>query len=416
VALIASATAWSYMQRVLLPWEEHVNVKPGKLKAEMGDLYPRWVGTRELLLSGRNPYGKEVSSEIQMGFYGHAIDQTYDKPASEIVDEQRFVYPLYVVLLLAPTVHLDFAHLQMWAPVIFEALTVISVWLWIGVVRWRPPPLVTASLVLLVASSPQVAQGLRLRQIGLFVAFLVALAAWLVTREHYFAGGALLAIATIKPQMVVLCIAWFLLWSFGSWKRRWPLAAGFGSALAILVGAGEMLLPGWPRFFLEGLEAYRMYFPTISPLRLILGNWIGWALSILIVIVLFVFSWLNRKASANSPEFVEGLAAVFITTALVLPLVTPYNQVLLLMPVILVLRDWAKVPRIAKIAFAGLAASTWIIELAMLAHPAPMDAMNRYPLLPSLVAFPFVVAVLILIRRTSDIMNSEPSSRPAASV
>jgi hypothetical protein len=416
VALIASATAWSYMQRVLLPWEEHVNVKPGKLKAEMGDIYPRWVGTRELLLSGRNPYGKEVSSEIQMGFYGHAIDQTYDKPASEIVDEQRFVYPLYVVLLLAPTVHLDFAHLQMWAPVIFEALTVISVWLWIGVVRWRPPPLVTASLVLLVASSPQVAQGLRLRQIGLFVAFLVALAAWLVTREHYFAGGALLAIATIKPQMVVLCIAWFLLWSFGSWKRRWPLAAGFGSALAILVGAGEMLLPGWPRFFLEGLEAYRMYFPTISPLRLILGNWIGWALSILIVIVLFVFSWLNRKASANSPEFVEGLAAVFITTALVLPLVTPYNQVLLLMPVILVLRDWAKVPRIAKIAFAGLAASTWIIELAMLAHPAPMDAMNRYPLLPSLVAFPFVVAVLILIRRTSDIMNSEPSSRPAASV
>jgi hypothetical protein len=404
------------MQRVLLPWEEHVNVKPGKLKAEMGDLYPRWVGTRELLLNGRNPYGKEVSSKIQIGFYGHAIDQTYDKPASQIVDEQRFVYPLYVVLLLAPTVHTDFAHLQTWAPVIFEALTVISVCLWIGVLRWRPPPLVTAALVLLVASSPQVAQGLRLRQIGLFVAFLVALAAWLVTREHYFAGGALLAIATIKPQMVVLCIAWFLLWSFGGWKRRWPLAAGFGSALAILVGAGEMLLPGWPRFFLEGLEAYRKYFPTISPLRLILGNWIGGALSILIVIVLFVFSWLNRKASANSPEFVEGLAAVFITTALVLPLVTPYNQVLLLMPVVLLVRDWARVPRVAKIAFAALAASTWIIELVMLAHPAPMDAMNRYPLLPSLVAFPFVVAVLILVRRTNDIMNSEPSKRSAASL
>ncbi len=48
-AAVASVTAWSYMQRVLLPWENHVNVKPGKLKAEMGDLYPRWVGTRELL-------------------------------------------------------------------------------------------------------------------------------------------------------------------------------------------------------------------------------------------------------------------------------------------------------------------------------------------------------------------------------
>ena len=80
MAIAASFTAWSYMQRVLLPWENQVNVKPGKLRAEMGDLYPRWLGSRELLLNGRNPYGKEVSAEIQMAFYGHPIDQTYDKP------------------------------------------------------------------------------------------------------------------------------------------------------------------------------------------------------------------------------------------------------------------------------------------------------------------------------------------------
>ena len=225
------------------------------------------------------------------------------------------------------------------------------------------------------------------------------MAAWLVTREHYFAGGALLAIATIKPQMVVLCVVWFLLWSFGDWKKRWSLAAGFGSTLIILVGAGEILLPGWPRFFLDGIEAYRKYFPTISPLRLVLGGWIGGALSILILIVLFLFSWLNRKSSAGSPEFIECLAGVFVTTVLVLPLVTPYNQALLLMPVVLLMRDCAKVPRIAKLAFAVLLASAWIIELVMLAHPAPMNAMNRYPLLPSLVAFPFVVAVLSLVRQ-----------------
>ena len=58
---MASAISWTYMHRVLLPWEYYVNVQHGPLKEEMGDLYPRWVGTRELLLNGRNPYGKEVS-------------------------------------------------------------------------------------------------------------------------------------------------------------------------------------------------------------------------------------------------------------------------------------------------------------------------------------------------------------------
>ncbi len=94
VAVLASTVSWVYMHRILLPREYYVNVQHG-LKEQMGDLYPRWVGTRELLLNGRNPYGKEVSREIQMAFYGHPIEQTYDKPASEIVDEQRFVYPMY---------------------------------------------------------------------------------------------------------------------------------------------------------------------------------------------------------------------------------------------------------------------------------------------------------------------------------
>ena len=130
LAVAASTVSWSYMHRVLLPWEYYVNVQRGQLKAQMGDLYPRWVGTRELLLNSRNPYGKEVSSEIQMGFYGRPIEQSYDKPASEIIDEQRFVYPVYVVLLLAPTLHVDFSVLQIWTPWVFGALTAIGVWLW----------------------------------------------------------------------------------------------------------------------------------------------------------------------------------------------------------------------------------------------------------------------------------------------
>jgi Glycosyltransferase family 87 len=389
------------MHRVLLPWEYDVNVKRGRLKAQMGDLYPRWVGTRELLLNGRNPYGKDVSHEIQMAFYGHPIEQNYDKPAAEILDEQRFVYPVYVVLLLAPTVHADFAQLQAWAPVLLATLTAISVWLWLEVLLWRPPPVVAAGLILLVLSSPQIAQGLRLRQAGLLVAFLLALASWCVTREHYFIGGVLLAVSTIKPQMVVLCVLWFLLWSVGEWKKRWPLAAGFGIALALLACTGELLLPGWPRFFFEGLEAYRKYFPTTSPLRLVLGNWVGGILSVLLVIGLLWFSWRSRQAAADSREFVQVLALFFMATALVLPLLTPYNQVLLLLPVVVLIRDWERLPRRGRMGFAALLAWPSFISLAVLLHPPQLDSLTHVPLLPAVLAllFPFVVPLLLFFRQ-----------------
>jgi hypothetical protein len=405
LAVLASTISWAYMHRVLLPWEYYVNVQQGRLKQQMGDLYPRWVGTRELLLNGRNPYGKEVSRQIQMAFYGRPIEQTYDKPASEIIDEQRFAYPLYVVLLLAPTVHADFAQLQAWAPVFLAVLLAIGVWMWLGVLRWRPPPIVVAALVLFVLSSPQIAQGLRLRQIGLFVAFLLALATWLVTRQRYFMAGILLALCTIKPQMVALCLLWFLLWSVGEWRKRWPLAAGFGVALALLTGVAELLLPGWPRYFIEGIDAYRKYFPTTSPLRLVLGNWLGGAASVLVVAALLALAWRNRKAAADSPEFIQLLALFSIASTLVLPLLTPFNHVLLLLPVMMLLRDWERLPRLGRIVFTAFVGWPWITSLVLLLHPPLLESFSRLPLLPSALAllFPFLVAGLMLV----------PKPRPA---
>ena len=398
--VVACAISWTYMHRILLPWEHYIDVERGPVKEAMGDLYPRWVGTRELFLHGLNPYGSEVSHKIQIGFYGHPIEQSYDKPQFEIVDEQRFAYPVYVVFLLAPTIHIDFAKLQAWAPVLFVVLTAISVWLWLAVLHWRPPAWLTTTLVLLVVSSPQVAQGLRLRQIGLFAAFLLTLATWCVTRNRLFAAGALLAVATIKPQMVSLCLVWFFIWSLGDWKKRWPLVGGFVVALGLLVGAGEILVPGWVRFFLEGIEAYRKYFPTTSPVRLILGNWIGGILSVTGVMVLFSYAWRRRKAAAESPEFVQVLSLFFVASLLLLPLLTPYNQVLLLLPVFILVRDWKLLPRWGRVGFSVLIAWPFVASVALLAHPPQLNSLQRTPLLPSvlLLLTPFLVFWLMFTR------------------
>lgn len=410
--ILASMVSWTYMHRILLPWEDFVNVQQGQVKAQLGDLYPRWVGTRELLLNGRNPYGPEVSHEIQMGFYGRPIEQSYDKPQFEIIDEQRFVYPLYVVFLLAPSVHWDFAQLQSWAPVFFGAVSVISLWLWLRVLHWRPSPLAVGGMVMLVLSSPQIAQGLRLRQLGLFVAFLIALASWCVTRQRYAMAGALLAISTIKPQMVALVLLWFLLWSLGDWRRRWPLAAGFGGSLAVLAGGAEWLLPGWPRFFLEGLRAYEKYFPTTSPVRLILGNWIGGVLSVLALAALVAFAWGGRKAEADSREFAYALASFLVANTLLMPVLTPYNQVLLLLPTLMLLRDWKKLPRLGRAGFSALVTWPWIVQAFLLMHFPQIDSPNRLPLLPSVlvILFPFLVGWLGITQRSRWLTDPNPVS------
>src|SRR5271167_3418832 len=105
LSLLVSGISWLYASRIHGPWMDHMGLVHDGVKAQMGDLYPRWVGTRELLLRGRNPYSPEVSHEIQMGYYGHTVMQNYLETNHNIVDEQRFVYPVYVVFLMAPTVY-----------------------------------------------------------------------------------------------------------------------------------------------------------------------------------------------------------------------------------------------------------------------------------------------------------------------
>jgi glycosyl transferase family 87 len=411
----AAVVGWTYMHQIFLPWEHYVDIEHGKLKAGMGDLYPRWIGTRELLLHRRNPYGPEVSQEIQTAFYGHPLQQRYDG-SSEILDEQRFVYPIYVVFLLAPTVHTDFGQLQMWTPIVLGGLIALSVLLWIRFLRWSLPWPAVFAIILLVLSSPQAALGLRLRQIGFFVVALTAIASWFVFRGRLLPAGVLLAISTIKPQMVALCLLWFFVWSLGDWKRRRALVIGFAVTLGVLIAAGELLLPRWPHYFLEGLDAYRKYFPTTSPLRLLLGDWFGGILSGLLVIALLLFAWSNRKVEAESSEFARTLALFFIASTLVLPLLTPYNHALLLLPLLMLVRNWSSLPLYGRYAFVTVLAWPFFASIFLFLYGPNLHSFGHMPQLPAALVLlvPFLVAWLIFVRRpdysSRDAVRAIPST------
>lgn len=397
LGLLTSGISWLYASRIFGPWEHYIAVESGKVKAQLGDLYSPWLGSRKLLLYGENPYSAKVSHEIQMGFYGRMIEQSYDQPGVAPIDEQRFAYPVYVAFLLSPIVRLDFEQPQRWAPAVLAVLTAASVLLWLSVLRWRLSATAKAALILFILSSPQTVQGLRLRQLGLLVAFMIALAAWFVTRNHLARAGVLLALSTIKPQMAILPATCFLLWALGDWRTRWRLLASFFGGLAILIVSGNLLLPGWLLYFVFGLRAYSRYALTTSVVRLILGNALGLLVSVISAFALLAFLWRQRKCSADSRNFAVSLATTLLITTIALPLMPPFNQTLLILPLLMVLRDWQRFGRPARVAFFCFAAWPWITSLILLLASPPVRSTNRLALLPSFpaVCMPFVLLPMI---------------------
>jgi hypothetical protein len=407
LGLLAVIAAWFYVTRILDPWEQYVDVDQGIVRARMGDLYAPWTGAKALLLDGKNPYSREVSDEIQIGFYGHPIEQDYR--SSKLLDEQRFAYPVYVVFLIAPIAYMNFAQAQTWTTVILGVLTAISVVLWMGVLRWKPPKALTAAIVLLVLSSPQVIQGLRLRQLGLAVGFLLAFGVWCIARNHLALAGAVLAFATIKPQMIVLPLIWLLLWGAGSWPARSRLFIGFGGALAALTLLGEIILPGWPRFFVHGLIAYSNYNPISSLLRTVAGEYLGIALSLIMVFATVVFGWRLRDVTAASLEFNRILAAFLICGSLVMPLIPQFNQVLLLLPVLMFARDWKKYPVAIRRFATVFVPWLWLTYVGLLLVRPSTHSCARFPLLPSALAL--LVPFLLLMQLGVMPRDSGPVSQ-----
>src|SRR5262249_39668605 len=158
----------------------------------------------------RNPYSDEITREIEAGYYGRPLDASrpYDPH-----DEQAFAYPVYVVFLLAPTVRIPFPEVQALFPWFLALLTAASALLWLRALAWRPPLITAVVVMVLLLGSFPVLQGLKLQQLTLLVHGFLAGAVALVAAGNLLSAGVLLALATIKPQLVLPLLAWFFVWS-----------------------------------------------------------------------------------------------------------------------------------------------------------------------------------------------------------
>jgi hypothetical protein len=404
MATLAAVSMWFYVDRILVGYQVADAAEHGRPRGNLSDLYPRWLGARELLLHGRNPYSREINLETQKGYYGRLLDASRpDDPK----DQQGFAYPVYVVFILAPLIRLSFHDVQIIFRWLLIGLTAGSILLWLRALRWRLPSLAVAIAMVVTLGSVPAVQGIKLQQLSLLVAALLAASGACLASGYLFSGGVLLALATIKPQLAWPVIAWLLVWALSDWKARRRLLVGFTATMGVLLVGAEIVLPGWWRMFLQAIRQYHQYTHNESVLDQ-LFNWMvgrfgGDLLAVLAALMAGLALWTVRKQPASSPEFGRALALVVALTVLIVPMYAPYNQVLLLPAILSLVRERPALvlsSRAARIVYAAAAlalAWQWIasIGLTVTWFASPVEALKMWKL-PFYATFTLPVLVFAL--------------------
>jgi len=326
-ALIMAAGMWTFFDHVLIPLQEAEAAAKNSPRGNASDLYPPWLGARELLLHQRDPYSAEVNVDIQKGFWGRSIDRHNPNDPPEAL----FAYPLYVVFLLAPTVSLPFGSVQILYIAIAAALSATSVWCWWRVVEEAGSVVWTAVASILFLGSYPVVQALHSQQLTLLVAALVAGSMAAVAGGALWTAGILLALATIKPHITAPVAGWVLLWAASRWRERKALCISFAATMTVLFIGAELLLPGWIWKWRELVSVYMRYAPLPRvQVQVMFGNNLGIALGVALSLALGVFCWRTRFDSASTDRFKLVPALILTTYLLVSPVWHNYDHVILL--------------------------------------------------------------------------------------
>jgi hypothetical protein len=401
VAALAAASMWFYVDRVLVGYQVADAAAHERPRGNLSDLYPRWLGAHELLRHHRNPYGDDITREIQEGYYGRVLDPA---KANDPKDQQGFAYPVYVVFLLAPLIDLQFHTVQIFFHWLLLGLTAASVSLWLRALRWNVPPLAVAICIVLTLGCFPAVQGVKLQQLSLLVAALLAGSAACAASGFLFSSGALLALATIKPQLAWPLAAWLVVWALSDWRKRWRFLFGFGVVMAVLLWAAEIILRGWWWMFFQALQRYHRYTQNQSVL---LVPWAFSGIVIAVAVLASVFFLCKLRGEPGEREnFGRAAALVMALTVLVVPMYAPYNQVLLLPAILVLVRDRIRLTsrsravRFLYVAGAFALAWQWIASLGLSAayFVSPPRALSgwKWPFFTTF-ALPVIVFALMFL-------------------
>jgi hypothetical protein len=297
-----------------------------------GDFYPIWLTGRELFLRGRNPYTQEMTRSIQVGLYGRPMDPR--RPADPPIKFRAFSYPLYVDLLAAPLLPLEFNEVRVLLGVLLPVFTAASLALWLRAFHLQISATALAVAVVLLLVSYPVLEGLFLQQAGLLVGVALAMSLAAIARDRLLLGGMLLAFASVKPQLVWLLALWLLLWAVSDWKRRKRFALSFLVTMGFLLLVSEVILSGWWAGWWSSMAGYSQY--TLPPLaQLVLGRFVGTLAEVVMVALACAIGWVTRRQMASSVNFLLVVSFLLDVTVIVAPTGNAVFDQVILVPAIL---------------------------------------------------------------------------------
>jgi hypothetical protein len=165
-AVLCAVCMWTYSYRVLIAHQVRDSTVRGTPRGNLSDLYPRWLGARELLLHGRDPYSPEFTREIQTGYYGRPLDP---EGAGDRNYQQGFYYPVYVAFFWRPPSIFHLRRCERDFPGSCSASLSLLFRFGRGCCHWSVPLWGYASLAIFTIGSLVFVEGLLLQQITLFV-------------------------------------------------------------------------------------------------------------------------------------------------------------------------------------------------------------------------------------------------------
>lgn len=314
------------------------------------DFLTVWEGSRSYFYEGLDPYSEAVSTSIQMRIYGRPVE------VGEFPN--HYAYPFYATFFVWPTIHVDYAWATAIWMVTLEAALVGGLLLTLDLFGWRPKPLTLVGLLLFALVWYPAARGLFLGQVSHLVYLLQVVALWGLFKGRDRLGGAALAAATFKPQMVLLFAPFLLLWAL--LNRRWQFAGAFAVVFAALNVASFLLLPDWVNGMLYQIGLYPSYIEVSTPAWVVtqyllgLGSAAEWAVNLLFY-GLMLWTWYGVLVEQREERFLWAVMVTLTVTHLVAFRTATPHFVVFTLPLVFYLARFARQRRGGLIAGALLA-------------------------------------------------------------
>jgi hypothetical protein len=295
----------------------------------------QWVSLRGFLIDNISPYSQESANLAQRMVYGRLA-----RPGE---DQLRFISPLYSAVIFFPIAlirDIDMAR-AVWMTILEVSLLLLA-YFSMRLANWRPG-LVGLVLFLLFAvfwfhSLQPVIEGDPI----ILVALMMVGALIAIRNGADELAGLLLALATIKLNVVLLPLLLILLWAGA--HRRWTIVWWTGGTTLLLSAIAALLQPNWILQNAWQIVSFESNAPpgnihaVLVELLPEMGNRLGWAVMAVVALIVAVEWFMLRRA-----EFRGFLWVVYLTMTASMwlgPYTDPGNYVLMLPVLVLIFALW----------------------------------------------------------------------------